>query len=142
VFSGLNWQTDVLSTEDGLSTVRQLVPVLGVFLPQVAQGSDMLLIVLQDFINAVTEWESQKSHVSTWAKQSHQTVLKHLCSAFLDTSPNDCKDAFYSMLFSYWLIDIIAYRKRIGQVACGRERTTILFSSHLMRPMIDTRHVL
>jgi hypothetical protein len=67
--------------EDGLSTVGQLVPVLGVFLLQVAQGSDMLLIVLQDFINAVTEWESRKSHASARAKQSHQTVLKHLRSA-------------------------------------------------------------
>jgi hypothetical protein len=142
VFSGLNWRTDVLSTEDGLSTVGQLVPVLRVFLLQVAQGSDMLLIVLQDFINAVTEWESRKSHASARAKQSHQTVLKHLRSAFLDTSPNDCKDAFYSMLFSYRLIDVIAYRKCIGQVARGRERTTVPFSSHLVHLMIDTRHVL
>jgi hypothetical protein len=55
VFSELNWQTDVLSTKDGLTTVKQLVPVLGVLFPQVAQGSDRLLIVLQDFIDAVTE---------------------------------------------------------------------------------------
>jgi hypothetical protein len=142
VFSELNWRTDVLFTKDGLTTVKQLVPVLGVLFPQVAQGSDRLLIVLQDFIDAVTEWESRKTHASAQAKQSHQIVLKHLRSTFVDSSPKDCKDAFYCTLFSYQLIDVIAYHKRIGQVARGRERTTVPFSSHLVRLMVDIRHIL
>jgi hypothetical protein len=142
VFSELNWQTDVLSMKNGLTTVKQLVPVLGVSLPQVAQDSDRLLNVLQDFIDAVIKWESRKTHTSTQAKQSHQIVLKHLHSAFVDSSPKDCKDAFYCTLFSYQLIDVITYHKRIGQVACGREQTTVPFSSHLVCLMVDIRHIL
>jgi hypothetical protein len=90
----------------------------------------------------VTEWENRKTHTSARAKQSHKTVLKHLRSAFVDTPPKDCRDAFYGMLFSYRLIDVLAHHKRIGRVARGKERTTVPFSSHLVRAMVGTRHAL
>jgi hypothetical protein len=136
VFQELNWRTDVLYKKDGLSTVKQLVPALGVCLTQFCLCSDRLLIFWKGFIDAVTEWESRKTHASARAKKSHQTVLKHLRSAFVDPSPNDCKDAFYSTLFCYRLIDVLAHHKRVGQVARGGKRTTVPFSSHLVRPMM------
>lgn len=141
LFPDLHWRTDVLYTKDGLSNVKQLVPGLGVCRPQFGVRSNTLLIVWKGFIDALTEWENRKTHANARAKQSYQNVLKHLRSPLVDTAPNDCKDAFYSTLFHYRLIDVIARHKHIGEVVSGGKRTTVPFSSHLVRLMVWMRHV-
>ena len=70
--------------------------------------------------------------MSLSAKRIYQAVLKHLHSPYVDTVPGNHKDAFYSSVFWYWLIDMLTHHKQISQVMTSKKCTMVPISSHLV----------
>jgi hypothetical protein len=86
--------------------------------------------VKQPFIEAVISWEMSDTATRN---RPHQAVLKHLRSPSVDARPKNYQDAFYSVLFNYLFIDILAHHNGIGKNIASKGRTAVPASTHLVR---------
>ena len=89
--------------------------------------------IKQPFLQAVMEWE-QRGQAAM--HKPHPAVLRHLHSSFVQASPKSHKDSFYSTLFNYLVIDILAHHHDIGQNLTSKGHTAVPASTHLVRSVI------
>lgn len=89
--------------------------------------------IKQPFLQAIMEWEERGQAAM---HKPHPAVLKHLRSSCVQASPKSQKDSFYSTLFNYLVIDILAHHHGIGKNLTSKGRTAVPASTHLVRSII------